>query len=226
MVDRLRIAVVCSDPTHPVMPRLRQWCDDWRERADVNLTHRLDDLRNESGDLLFLISCHEVADKRVRDRFGHVLVIHASDLPEGRGWSPLVWQVLEGRDRIVVSLLEAAEAVDAGPVWEKRSFSIEKHETINEINQKLFDCQAALMDFAVENHLAIVPKPQHPSAATYYRRRKPEDSQLDPEATIAEQFDLLRVADNTRYPCFFDFRGHRYQLILRKVGETPDGEQE
>jgi methionyl-tRNA formyltransferase len=51
---------------------------------------------------------------------------------------------------------------------------------------------------------------------TYYRKRIPEDSRIDPCGSIAGQFDLLRVADPERYPAFFDFRGHRYEIRLIK----------
>ena len=48
--------------------------------------------------------------------------------------------------------------------------------------------------------------------ASHYRRRRPADSRLDPELTLAEQFELLRVVDNDRYPAFFEWRGRRYEL--------------
>ena len=51
--------------------------------------------------------------------------------------------------------------------------------------------------------------------ASYYRRRRPADSQLAPERTLAEQFDLLRVVDNNCYPAFFEWRGRRYQLQIQ-----------
>ncbi len=38
--------------------------------------------------------------------------------------------------------------------------------------------------------------------ASYYRRRRAADSQLDPHCSLAEQFNLLRVVDNQRYPAF------------------------
>ena len=42
------------------------------------------------------------------------LVIHASDLPQGKGWSPMPWQIAEGRNDIVFTLFEAVAGVDAG----------------------------------------------------------------------------------------------------------------
>jgi len=52
---------------------------------------------------------------------------------------------------------------------------------------------------------------------SFYPRRRPDDSRLDPSRTLAEQFRLLRVVDNDRYPAFFEWRGSMYTLRIRKV---------
>jgi methionyl-tRNA formyltransferase len=130
----------------------------------------------------------------------------------------LVWQILEGRDTVTVTLLEAEDAVDSGAVWQKMQIHFEGHELCDEIHAALFDAELALMDFAVENLDMIQPMPQT-GEGSHYRRRTPEDSRLDVNRSIAEQFDLLRVADTDRYPAFFDYRGHRYQIQLKKADQ-------
>jgi methionyl-tRNA formyltransferase len=57
---------------------------------------------------------------------------------------------------------------------------------------------------------------------TWYARRRAADSRLDPDRTLAQQFDLLRVVDNDRYPAFFDLRGHRYRLRIDDAGPVPE----
>jgi hypothetical protein len=49
---------------------------------------------------------------------------------------------------------------------------------------------------------------------SHYRWRKPEDSRLDPNKTIAEQFNLLRVVDNERYPAFFEWKGRKFKIKI------------
>ena len=51
---------------------------------------------------------------------------------------------------------------------------------------------------------------------TFYGRRTPKDSQLDVNKTIAEQFNLLRVCDNLRYPAYFEYMGNKYILKIFK----------
>lgn len=216
----MRISVLCSDVNHPVYPRLRTWCDARRGTHDVELVHRVADLAG--GDLLFLVSCAEIVRRPVRERYRATLVIHASDLPQGRGWSPLVWQVSEGKNEIVVTLLEAEDAVDSGAIWHQVVLSLAGHELVDEIHDALFAAELTLMDFAVENLEQIEPRAQDGRSPTYYRRRTPEDSRVDPERSIAEQFDLLRIADPLRYPAFFDYRGQRYEIHLKKSGRRDE----
>ncbi|MGD9713180.1 MAG: formyltransferase family protein [Thermomicrobiales bacterium] len=214
----MRISVLCSSSSHPIYPWLERWIAQLDSSHQVQLVERKVDLAG--GDILFLISCHEIIGRHDRARYRATLVVHSSDLPEGRGWSPHVWQVLEGRNEIVVSLLEAADSVDAGPIWAKRRFQLEGHELYDEINDKLFSISIELMMLAVTSFGTLEPKPQDDRVPTYYRRRTPEDSRIDPYQSIATQFNLLRVCDPDRFPAFFELKGKIYTIQLDKLRET------
>jgi methionyl-tRNA formyltransferase len=211
----LEIAVVCTDSAHPVFAHLACWCERKRGEHKVTLTTSLDALAG--GDLLFLISCSQIVRPELRGRYRHALVVHASDLPKGRGWSPLVWQVLEGRSEIAVTLLEADDPVDSGKIWSKRWLRFEGHELFDEINQALFQAELELMDLAIAHCDVIQAQAQDSEQASWYPRRRPEDSRLDPQQPLASQFDLLRVTDPERYPAYFELRGHRYEITIRKA---------
>ena len=211
----MKISILCTDPRHPVVSRLREWAEGaTRNGHSATLCFDKGDLMG--GDILFLVSCSQLVGETERKKFPTILVIHASDLPRGRGWSPHVWSIVEGENRITVSLVEAASPVDSGPVWAKTQFELEGHELLPEINQKLFDAELELMTRAVRDRGALTPTPQAGDPGAYRCRRAPADSRLDPGKTIAEQFDLLRVVDNERYPAFFDLRGKRYVLKIEK----------
>lgn len=210
----MKISILCSDVHHPICPWLAGWADKNRVVHEVEVASSKDEL--SGGEILFLISCHELIRQDVRARYQATLVIHASDLPLGRGWSPHIWQVLEKKQLIKVTLLEAADVVDSGAIWTQADFRLEGHETYDEINSKLFDAELGLMDFAVLNLGAVKPRSQDGRISTSYRKRSPADSRIDPERSIADQFDLLRVADPERFPAFFELHGHRYLIHITK----------
>ena len=211
----MNVAILTSDRGHPVVPRLLEWKREMETAGhDVALAFDKKDLAG--GDCLFLVSCAQMVGPADRDKFRATLVLHASDLPRGRGWSPHVWAIVGGASRITLCLLEAREPVDTGPVWLRTEFELEGHELLPEINEKLFAAELELMTRAVNEFDSMIPVEQSGDEGSYMKKRTPEHSRLDPALSIAEQFDLLRVVDNERYPAFFDHRGHRYVLRIEK----------
>lgn len=170
------------------------------------------------GDFLFLVSCSEIINAEHRENYRHTLVLHASDLPRGRGWSPHVWEIVNGGDNITLSLLEAEDKVDTGRVWLKREIPVGKTALWHEVNHLLFEAEISLMREAVERHEHIEPYAQSAEVEpTYYRKRTPQDSRIDPFESIADQFNLIRMCDPDRYPAWFELHGQKYKLILEKV---------
>ncbi|HMS81238.1 MAG TPA: formyltransferase family protein [Burkholderiaceae bacterium] len=208
------VTVLCTDPAHPVNPWLERWARRHAGGARVAIRRDVADARG--GDFLFLVSCHQLVRADVRARYRHVLVLHASPLPRGRGMSPHVWQIVEGADRLVLSLLDAADAVDAGDIWRQAELPLAGTELHDEIHARLFRAECALMTWALRHCDATRPRPQH-GEPTHYRRRTPEDSRVDPARPLAEAFDLLRIADPERYPAFFEWRGAKYRLRIERM---------
>lgn len=177
------------------------------------------------GAVAFYLGCVTMTPSDVLARNRRNLVVHASDLPRGRGFSPLTWQVLEGATRIPVCLLDAADEADAGPLVYKEWMDLQGHELIDEMRDALGRLTIALC----RRFMAEETPPdgvEQQGEAGVYPRRSPDDSRLDPDRSIAEQFDLLRVVDNRRYPAFFDFRGRRYHIRIDGGEAEPDGEEE
>ena len=143
----------------------------------------------------------------------HNLVVHESALPEGQGWSPMTWQILEGASSIPITLFEATAALDAGPIYLQQQIALQGHELMEEWRVLQAQATLALCLAWFDRYQEVVnaAQPQH-GEASHYRRRRPADSQLDPERALAEQFNLLRVVDNHRYPAFFHWRGRSYVL--------------
>lgn len=215
----MKIFLLCSSEQHPIMPYLLSWKMQIEECG-----HQVTICSNKSqlgtGDILFLISCFERISKRQVGNFKHVLVLHASDLPKGRGWSPHIWDILNGSEIITVSLIEAAENIDTGHVWKKISCSIGRHFLWNEINDVLFQGELELMSWAIQNTKSVIPTAQDvDETTTYWPRRTRQDSRLEIEKSIAEQFDLLRICDPYRYPAYFEIHGQKYKLQLEYYDE-------
>jgi methionyl-tRNA formyltransferase len=212
----MKISILCSDCHHPVVNYLREWSQEISIKGhDVSIVFDKSELLG--GDILFLVSCSQVIRDSEKNKYKSILVLHASDLPNGRGWSPHIWSILNGESLITVSLVEAAVPVDSGSIWLKTTFSLEGHELIDEINKKLFEAELYLMTEAISQFAYIKPTIQIGEPGKYMRKRTPEDSKIDPYKSISEQFNLLRVVDSARYPAFFEYKGIQYLIKIEKV---------
>jgi len=173
-----------------------------------------------SGELLFILSCGQVLTKEHLNFHHHNLVIHASDLPKGRGWSPLTWQILEGNKSIPLCLFEAVTKVDAGKIYLRDEIHLGGHELINELRVLMAHSILRLCEQFINQYPDILTYAQEQRGTpTYYARRSPGDSKLDVNKSLLEQFNLLRIVDNERYPAFFEWRGHKYTLYIQKCSE-------
>ena len=169
------------------------------------------------GDILFILGFFQIVKPDILSRNKTNIVVHESALPKGRGMSPVTWQVLEGARRIPMTLFEAVEKVDAGKIYLRGGVPLKGHELLPEIRQKVAGEMVRLCEAFVRRYPAILRRGQvQKGASTYYPWRKAEDSRLDPQKSIASQFNLLRTVDNTSYPAFFTYRGATYTLKIEK----------
>lgn len=214
----MNITLLCSESHHPIIPFLLKWIETNKLNQNINLIFNKDEL-NE-GDLLFLISCHDIIDQSLRNKFKTTFVIHASDLPKGRGWSPHIWNILNGANKLTVTLLKAENEIDSGDIYKKIHINIEDHELWDEINEKLFNAEVQLLDYAVNSYDDLRGVQQNlEGESSFYKKRKPEDSKIDPHQSIKDQFNKIRVSDPNRYPAYFELNGVNYKLIIEKLNE-------
>ena len=181
-------------------------------------THNVNNIKK--GDFVFYLSCGQIVKREILDLNKHNLVVHESDLPEGKGWSPLSWQILEGRNEIPICLFEAAEKVDSGQIYIKKKMIFNGDELVNELRDKQAEYSISMCKEFIENYPDIIKKAQPQSGKeTFYPKRTPADSMLDANKSLTEQFNLLRIVDNENYPAYFIYNGNKYILKIEKVHE-------
>ena len=212
----MNISILITSKEHPVNTYVNKWVKK-NKSHQISIVHSKEDLA--SGDILFLISCSDIVSKLERDKFKKTLIIHASDLPNGRGWNPHIWEIINGATDITLSLLEAESKVDTGDIWKKISVPIPKTALFDEINNLIFNSELELMNFAIENYNTVEPKKQPNIDGVYWSKRSPKDSEIDINQNISEQFDLIRVCDPKRFPAFFYKDGVKFNITIEKNNE-------
>jgi len=186
-----------------------------KNRHKVTFLHRAEAVPR--GDILFILGFFKIVPGRVLARNRNNIVVHESPLPKGRGWSPVHWLVIGGARSIPLTLFEAVEKVDAGRVYLRGRVALEGEELMPELRVKVGREMTRLCLQFVTRYPGILKKGKSQKGRpTYYRRRTAVDSRLDPNKSIAQQFNLLRVVDNDHYPAFFNHKGATYILKIEK----------
>lgn len=184
-----------------------------KRRHKTEVIYETDKIKK--GDVLFLLGWEEIINKKTLNLHKHNLVVHESSLPKGKGWSPLTWQILENKNKIPITLFEAAEKVDSGPIYFRDFMKFEGHELVNELRKQQGEKTIKLAVKFIDNYPNITRKEQK-GKKTFYKRRRPEDGRIDIHKPIIRLFNNFRVADNKRYPVFFEHKGHKYILKIYK----------
>jgi len=171
------------------------------------------------GDILFALHYPVLIPEKLFSLHRCNVVIHGADLPTGRGRSPIHWQVEQGCGEITLTLFEMGDGADNGPIYLKHPLKLDGTELLPEIRHKIIKAEIDMVDIFLSKW-PMRPTPQQ-GEPSYYPKRTRENQKLDPNKTIAEQFDKMRVADNRRYPLWFEYRGVSYELKIDGKAPPP-----
>ena len=171
-------------------------------------------------DIVFILSYHKIIQQEYLDKNKHNIVIHASDLPRGKGWAPLFWQVLEDKNTIPFTMFEASSGVDDGDIYMQKDLLLTGYELNDELREKQANHTINMCIEFIKDFDRYKKPIEQNGKETFYKKRNSLDSELDINKTIKEQFNLLRITDNISYPAFFELDGYRYilKIELDKMG--------
>jgi methionyl-tRNA formyltransferase len=144
------------------------------------------------------------------------IIPHESDLPKGRGMSPLTWEILNGKKFFSFCLIEASSETDSGKIYFKKKVKIPENILFNEIKEIQFRENLFLIKKFLNSYKKKKPikyKEQR-GKPTFYKSRKPRDHKLNVNKTIKSQFNLLRTSDNKLYPAYFEYKNKKFILKI------------
>lgn len=149
---------------------------------------------------------HRVPDEII-DRF-ECVCFHMTDVPFGRGGTPLQNLIAAGHRFTRLSALRMVHELDAGPVYMKRTLSLDgrAEEIYRRAALLAYDMMADLVRTEPE------PQPQR-GTPTAFRRRRPEESILPEAGNAARLYDHIRMLDAPGYPHAFVDHG-AWRLLL------------
>lgn len=164
--------------------------------ADLNSPENKKILKKLNPDVFLFYGWSWMIPKDIYDEYP-CLILHTSPLPKYRGGSPLQNQIIRGEKVSAVSIFQATEGIDEGPIYAQAPFSLEG--SMNEIFKQIVtvglkETKKVLKGLSEKK---LIPQPQNEKDMTYFKRRKPKESEIIPDdfktKTSVELYNLIRA---------------------------------
>lgn len=172
---------------------------------------------NKNYDVTIIISYYDLIQPRYLLFSKHNLVAHESDLPSGKGHSPLYWQILKSKKNIITTLFECSKNVDAGPYYYKKKFTYPDNLLYHEIKEHQFinsyELVIKFLKYYKKNKKAPSSIKQN-GKSTFFKKLNKKDSEINIYKSIKSQFNRLRTVDNNNFPAFFIHKKRKFILKI------------
>jgi methionyl-tRNA formyltransferase len=126
------------------------------------------------------------------------VIFHMTDLPYGRGGSPLQNLIVRGHKETKLSALRCVKALDAGPIYMKRPLSLSG--TAEEVLLRAAKLTEEMIEFIVLEQPIPVEQTGEP---TEFQRRLPKDGDFACLTELEKVYDFIRMLDADGYPSAF-----------------------
>ncbi len=134
---------------------------------------------------------------------------HMTDVPYGRGGSPLQNLIIRGHKQTKLTALRMVEEFDAGPVYLKNDLDIGDGPA-EEIYIRSSYIAAEMIKQIVSQNIDPVPQT---GEIIVFERRHPEDSEVSNSDSPEQLYDFIRMLDAEGYPkAFIKQKGFRWEF--------------
>jgi len=184
----------------------RQLQQRYGERYDIRIIDSREQFASADFDkikpkFIFFPHWSYIIPKSVFDSYTCV-VFHMTDLPFGRGGSPLQNLIVRGFTRTKLTAIRVDEGLDTGDIYRKEELGLEgtAEEILRRASGIIFE---KMIPYIIENEPTPVPQS---GEAFVFQRRKPQDGKLLPEMGVETLYDYIRMLDGEGYPgAFLEF---------------------
>ncbi|RMA65986.1 formyltransferase family protein [Ulvibacter antarcticus] len=123
------------------------------------------------------------------------IVFHMTDLPYGRGGSPLQNLIVRGKTETKISALRVEKGLDTGDIYLKKPLSL------SGTAEEIFIRSSSIIEQMIEEIVSENPSPKKQEGEiVLFQRRKPEESNIESISETKEVYDYIRMLDCEGYP--------------------------
>ena len=148
-----------------------------------------------------------IVPKDILEKYESVC-FHMTDVPYGRGGSPLQNLIVRGHKETQLTALKMSEHLDAGPVYLKEPLSL--HGSAQDI---FYRASFKIMEL-IEKIVIDTPVPEKQKGEVItFKRRSPAESEVIEDLNLEQLYDFIRMLDAETYPkAFINIKGYRFEF--------------
>ena len=175
-------------------------------------------IKNISPAYIFIPHWSYIIEREIYENY-NCIVFHMTDLPYGRGGSPLQNLISRGVSETKISAIVVEEKLDAGPVYLKKKLSL--LGTAEEIFIRANDVIQIMITEIINKN--ITPKPQTGTPEIFKRRTKEMSKITNQFNELVSLYDHIRMLDADGFPKayieteFFKFEFTRASLKSSEI---------
>lgn len=148
------------------------------------------------------------------NKFNNIIIFHSSNLPHGRGWSPIYYSIKENNSNYFITGIIASEKVDLGDVIIRASFKILPQYNAEFLRK--VDNELSLI--LIKKILKKWPGGKFNSSkqkgkASYRPRRFSKDNEIKISKTFNSILPHLRAVESNN-PAFFYYKGIKFLITI------------
>ena len=222
MINTIKKITILTSATCWFIPYAQQFKEALIAENYQTLLHTNYDDIPVNQDVVFMLNYFKIVSGKSLRNHKLNLVVHESSLPQGKGYEPLIWQVIEGKNNIPIVLFQATEDLDAGDILLKDEILFNGTELYDEIRHIQATKTIQICQKFLKNHSTIIPQKQHGESSFYLNKTIPQQ-ELDITKSLQEHFNTLRIS-SIKKPAFFYYQGKKYEInVVAKKERKLDG---
>lgn len=168
-------------------------------------------------ELLISVGYRFIIESAVLEKSKIAINLHPTLLPKYRGYRSGPFIIMNNERETGVTLHYIDNGMDTGDIILQKKIVLSSFDTVKSMSLKTSLIEGAVLieglNLLLENRVSAIK--QNESDATVFNQiRTPKDSEIDPNKSIKDLYNVIRACDPDEYPAFFYVDGEKVCIKL------------
>ena len=173
---------------------------------------RIEYLKRYDPERIFIPHWSQIIPKEIYERYECIL-FHMTDLPYGRGGSPLQNLIVRGHKETKISALMVEDGIDTGKIYIKYPLSLSgtAHDIFMRSSNVIYDMICEIIEKSVEPIEQL-------GEIVEFNRRGPRDGDFSKVSDLKTIYDYIRMLDCDGYPpSFIELNNFKFEFTGAEI---------